>query len=273
MAQRWMRRWGNIVAIAALLWLCSTGMAMAGPLSDRMAQYPQWTSPPKTQKAVGDLAYPDWFQGDWQATCTLIEATAPLAPEVNSPGFDGNLTMVDKPVNFEVRFIARRAQQGSRAPALAAPVEVVSDRAYNGLNIAKAYLGEELVSTVEVDAKNPNRQITTLRDSRQLVSVIPARATEQPDADDFITSEIFQQVFRGTGNPYLNQVETTTAYHYQPDQSPPILADQITAVYLSPKDEDYFKVGKQPIAIYKYRLALSPGNAVEPSKRRTNFAG
>ena len=272
MAKSWVRRAGNIVAIATILWLSFTAMAMAGPLSDRMASYPNWTNPPKIQKAYGDLAYPDWFQGDWQAVCTLVEAIAPEAPEVNSPGFEGNLNMIDQPVDFDVRFIARRSQQ-RRAPALAAPTEVVSDRAYNGLNIAKAYLGEELVSTVEVDAKNPNRQITTLRDSRQLVSVIPARATEQPDGDDFITSEIFQQVFRGSGNPYLNQVETTTAYHSQPEQDPPILADQVTAVYLSPKDDDYFKVGNRPIAIYKYRLELRPGELVEVSKSRTNFSG
>lgn len=273
MAKHSASRWGYGLAIAAILWLSLVGTAMAGPLSDRMAQYPNWTTPPKTQKAYGDLAYPDWFQGDWQAVCTLVEAIAPQAPEVNSPGFEGNLTMIDKPVPFDVRFISRRSQRRS-APALAAPTEVVSDRAYNGLNIAKAYLGDELVSTVEVDPKNPNRQITTLRDSRQLVSVIPARATEQPDGDDFITSEIFQQVFRGTGNPYLNQVETTTDYHFQPEQDPPILADQVTAVYLSPRDEDYFKVGNSPIAIYKYRLELRPGEAAEErSKARTNFAG
>ena len=272
MAKDWVRRWGRFVAIATILWLSLTGMAMAGPLSDRMAQYPNWTTPPKTQKAYGDLAYPDWFQGDWQARCTLVEAIAPQAPEVNSPGFEGNLTMIDKPVDFDVRFIARRSQRRT-APALAAPTEVVSDRAYNGLNIAKAYLGDELVSTVEVDAKNPNRQITTLRDSRQLVSVIPARATEHPQRDEFITSEIFQQVFRGTGNPYLNQVETTTDYHWQPEQDPPVLADQVTAVYLSPKDDDYFKVGNRPIAIYKYRLELRPVESADLSKPRTNFAG
>jgi len=275
MAKQWAKKLGQMMALAAALWFSFTPIApvaQAGPLKARMAQYPDWTSPPKTQKAYGDLAYPDWFKGDWQAVCTLVEAIAPQAPEVNSPGFEGNLTMIDKPVSFDVRFIERRSQQRS-APALAAPTEVVSDRAYNGLNIARAYLGDELVSTVEVDVKNPNRQITTLRDSRQLVSVIPARATERPQQGDFITSEIFQQVFRGTGNPYLNQVETTTAYHHQPSQDPPILADQVTAVYLSPRDEDYFKVGNRPIAIYKYRLELRPDSSTKDARPRTNFAG
>lgn len=245
-----------VLAVVLVLELGSLSPALAGPLRDRLDQYPHWTGPPPTQKADGDLAYPAWFEGDWQATCQLTALTAPLAPEINSPGFEGNRTLLGKPVSFDVRFVARRDRRRALAPALAAPVQMVSDRAYNGLNIARAYLGPELVSTVDVDTKNPNRQITTLRDRRQLISVIPARATEQPSDSDFITTEIFQQVFRGQGNPYLNQVETTTAYHYQPDQDPPILADQITAIYLSPQDEDYFKAGDRPIALYKYRLEL-----------------
>jgi hypothetical protein len=236
---------------AAVVW----GEFGGGSLRERLASYPQWTHPAKSQKADGDLAYPTWFQGDWEATCTLTEAIAPQAPEVNSPGFAGNLTLLDKPVTFDVRFIQRRSQRRS-LPALPAPTEIVADRAYNGLNIARAYLGAELVSNVQVDPKNPNRQITTLRDQRQLISSIPARATEQPGPQDFITAERFQQVFRGQGNPYLNQVEITTAYHHQPKLDPPILADQITAVYLSPQDGDYLKVGDRPIAIYKYRLEL-----------------
>lgn len=197
----------------------------------------------------------------------------PQAPAVNSPGFEGNRTLLGTPVSFQVRFITRRAQNRRPIPGLAAPVQVISDRAYNGLNIAKAYLGEDLVSNVEVDRQNPNRQITTLRDSRQLISTIPARATERPSEDDFITSEIFQQVFRGTGNPYLNQVETTTAYHYQPEVDPPILANQVTAVYLSPKDENYFKVGNSPIAIYQYRLELRPSDQNSGHQKSANPAG
>lgn len=232
------------------------GNARSGVLQERMAQYPEWKSPPPTRPTGGaDLAYPNWFEGTWQATSTLIDLVAPLAPDVNSPGFEGNRTLLEKPVDFVVRFVPRPGQR-SRIPALPTPIEIVSDRAFNGLNIAKAYLGEELVVRVEADPQDPNTQVTTLRGNRTLVSTIPARAVETPDEADFITSEIFQQVFRGQGAPYLNQVETTTAYHYQPDADPAILADQVTAVYLSPQDEDYFKAVKRPIALYRYRLEL-----------------
>ncbi len=259
------------LACCVLCWGTYGGVpgAIAAPLADRMAQYPNWTSPPTTRPTHrDDLAYPDWFLGTWQATSTLTDLVAPLAPEVSSPGFEGNRTLLNQPVNFEVRFVSRRSRQ-SWVPALPGAVEIVSDRAFNGLNIAKAYLGEDLVVRVEADPQDPNTQVTTLQGNRTLVSTIPARAIETPSDQDFITSEIFQQVFRGQGTPYLNQVETTTAYHYQPaaqtpaqDQGPggepTILADQVTAVYLSPQDENYFKAVKQPIALYRYRLELRP---------------
>jgi hypothetical protein len=81
---------------------------------------------------------------------------------------------------------------------------------------------------------------------------------EAPAVDQFITTELFQQVFRGTDQPYLNQVETTTDYHRQADSAMPIVADQITAIYLSPKDPNYFKAGETPVALYRYKLEFLP---------------
>jgi hypothetical protein len=37
-----------------------------------------------------------------------------------------------------------------------------------------------------------------------------------------------------------------------------MVADQMTAVYLSPQDPDFFKSGNQPVALYRYRLELIP---------------
>jgi hypothetical protein len=160
--------------------------------------------------------------------------------------------------------------------------QIVSDRAYNGMSLAKAYLGDRAVLAVKVDPSNPNRQITLLRSEspelpfseRQLVSTVTARAIESPDRDRFLTSEIFAQEFRGTPQLYFNEVENTTAYqHYssnpgelEKSAKPPIAADQVTAIYLSPQDPDYFKtipdgnfLGEpQPVALYRYRLEFQP---------------
>jgi len=127
------------------------------------------------------------------------------------------------------------------------------------MSLAKAYLGDRPILAVKVDPANPNRQITLLRDERELVSTITARATESAEPRQFITSEVFQQEFRSVSQLYFNQVENTTVYQRQ-EENPAIVADQVTAIYLSPQDPDYFKtldnpLGEpRPVALYRYRL-------------------
>ena len=54
----------------------------------------------------------------------------------------------------------------------------------------------------------------------------------------------------------INEVESTTAYQALPNLA--IEANQVTAVYLSPQDPDYFKANSQPVALYRYRLKFLP---------------
>jgi hypothetical protein len=263
------------------LLFCS-GEAQAEPLADRLAQFPAWESKPPVTAAEGDLVYPDWMEGTWKATSTLVDLVAPLAPEVVTPGFDSNRRYLDRPVSFPVRFQAisqpsilstpatqtaissrflplktRNGYEGTASTILKTPI-VVADRAFNGLNIGRAYLGDRAIESVKVDPNSPNRQITSLRTGRQLISVVTGRATETPSPDRFIATEVSNQVFRGTPQPYFNQVETTTAYHLLASPSLAIEADQVTAVYLSPQDADYFKALERPVALYRYRLELLP---------------
>jgi hypothetical protein len=260
-----------------LLWLLCSGVAAAAPvvtpLAERLSQYPNWLRKPLTQPAQGDLVYPQWFAGNWIVTSTLVDLVAPLAPEIVTPGFEGNRQFLNQPISFQVRFVH------SRSPHSQSPIRVfahstqhlVSDRAYNGMQLAKAYLGDRTVQAVKVDPKNPNRQITLLKGNRQLVSIVTDRATEAPDADQFITTELFSQEFRGTPQLYFNQVENTTAYRRQTAINPtepsaasdPIItADQITAIYLSPQDPNYFKTLEsdnplstpRPVALYRYQM-------------------
>ena len=64
--------------------------------------------------------------------------------------------------------------------------------------------------------------------------------------------------FKGGSRPYFNTVESTTAYQKLSTSSPTITADQVTAVYLSPQDPDYFAAGSQPVALYRYLLEFYP---------------
>lgn len=247
-----------LLCLLLLCWLVGSP-ALAGPLADRMAAFPNWQSKPPTQAAVDDLAYPTWMAGTWNVTTQLVDLVAPLAPEVTTPGFESNRAYLNQPISFRVRF--GQPQPRGRQTLVPGKVQqnlglVVADRAFNGLNLARAYLGDRAVLAVKVDPADPNRQITLLRGDRQLVSLVTERAVETPGDDRFLTTEVFQQVFRGTAQPYLNQVETTTDYHHLKTASSEIEADQITAIYLSPQDPDYFKAKGTPVALYRYRLVF-----------------
>ncbi|NEP15498.1 MAG: hypothetical protein F6J97_01200 [Leptolyngbya sp. SIO4C1] len=240
------------------VWLLCSGQALADSLTERLEAFPDWHSKPAVQPSEGDLVYPTWLEGTWQMTSTLVEMQAPLAPELMTPGFEGNRQFLNQPVVAPIRFVTARAGSGRFLNRLLnTQVNVVSDRAFNSLSLARAYLGDDWVEAVKVDPNNPNRQITFLKDSQQLISTVTGRRVEIPSENDFVTTEIFQQFFRG-GRPsvYLNQVENTTAYHHRSDldSSPAIAAEQVTAIYLSPQDPDYFKAIDQPVALYRYQL-------------------
>jgi hypothetical protein len=227
------RRRLSWLVLLLTVWLLCSGEALALPLSDRFQSFPNWEKLP----------------------LTLVDLAAPLAPDIVSPGFESNQAMVDQPVTCVVRFVEAPTFLGGFFPRVLSQGDIVADRALNGLNLAQAYLGEAAVKAVKVAPNNPNRQITLLAQGQQIESTVTARTTESSQDDRFITAERFQQVFRGTAVPYLNEVETTTDYWNLSDH---IEADQVTAVYLSPQDPDFLSALGQPIALYRYRLSLVP---------------
>ncbi|MCW6037118.1 hypothetical protein K4A83_12685 [Spirulina subsalsa FACHB-351] len=252
------------VGLLVLLWLCWGERAVAGELRDRISQYPHWLGKPPVQTAQGDLIYPDWMAGLWQVSSPLTDLVAPLSPEIVTPGFEGNRKYLNDPIYFRVRFIPQTPKipvpLNLTRPPLSLPTQtppkIIADRTFNGLEIAKAYLGDRAVLTVQIDPDNPNRQITQLRGERQLISTVTGRKTEQPSPREFVTTELTNQVFRTNSQVYINDVETTTAYNLQPTGE--ILATQITAIYLSPQDPNYFEALGRPVALYRYDLHLEP---------------
>lgn len=249
-----------IWSISLIFVLLFASPATAGELNQAIKNFPQWQKLTSVRSPEGDLVYPEWMAGNWTVKSTLVDLIAPLAPDIITPGFEGNRRQLNQPVNFQVRFI--KAKQSNSGLKFIPRIDdkstvIVADRAYNSLNLAKTYLGDRVLS-VKVDPDSPNRQITLLRGSSQLVSIITARATETTLDGKFITTEVFQQLFKGGSTPYFNTVESTTAYHQLSLRNPTIVADQVTAVYLSPQDPDYFKAGSQPVALYRYRLEFSP---------------
>lgn len=274
-----------LLAIAGL-WLAGAGGARAESLAARAAAFPDWGRKPNLERAVGDLVYPDWMAGTWEVTSVLEAAIAPLAPEVVTPGFAGNRAALGESVVFAARFepsarpAPRRFDRGPfPAPLLARnaanrpadpptadrPVAnrpaIVADRAFNGLNLARAVLGSEAVQAVRTDPDDPNRQLTVFRGDRQLRSTVLARRTAArsgADGDRFLAAELTRQSFRGAPQVYFNDVETLADYRHYPGAPAPVVADQMTAVYLSPRDRDFFRAGDRPVALYRYRLTFAP---------------
>lgn len=102
------------LGLVLLLW---GGEAQAGQLAERLAQFPHWESKPPVTAAEGDLVYPDWMEGTWNVTSTLVDQVAPLAPEVVTPGFESNRRYLNQPVSFLVRFQALSNPPIGRVPA------------------------------------------------------------------------------------------------------------------------------------------------------------
>ena len=219
---------------------------------------PSWYDKPIVENVQGDLYYPDWMAGTWKVTNILEEQVAPLAPDIVSPGFEDNQKYIGEAIVFPVRFGKEYyvpEQKWFFFPLIKTETPVVADRAFNGRSIAEAYLGNDSVLRVAVDPKDPNKQITLLKGGVKSVSQVTKRATERVSRDRFISTEVTQQLFKSPRKIYLNEVETTSDYHLLDPQN--IEATQVTAIYLSPQDPDYFLAGDRPIAIYRYHLDLS----------------
>jgi len=203
------------VALLFLLSLCLTVQPVqAETLTDRVAHFPNWQNTAALRPAQGDLVYPDWMAGTWCVTSTLKEMIAPFAPELKTPGFDGNRRYIDRPLNFTVRFVPERPKLKGNLPFGALPEilgqgSIVADRQFNGEQILQAYLaapdpnsatGDNLTIKrprlrVQVDRNNPNRQATILPDGRQLLAVVTARGDVTPGPTEFIGSELVTQFF------------------------------------------------------------------------------
>jgi hypothetical protein len=253
----------SVTVLALLLNGFPITSANAGPLQTRLEQFPDWRSPPLLQPAKNDLYYPNWMSGDWQVTSTLVDLAAPLAPTIVTPGFEASQKLLQKPVTFAVRFGTAPAiaqpmpsstfSVGTISPSKTTP-QIVADRTYNGMSLATALLGKDVVQAIKIDPRSPNRQLALFQNGQRLVTQISDRGIETPSLSEFISSELYQQFFSSEAQIYLNQVENTIAYHLTSTDPPAIEADQVTAIYLSPQDPDYFKAKTQPVTLYRYRL-------------------
>jgi len=231
--------------------------AYSGILADRIALYPHLEHQLSLPTPHQELIFPSWFEGKWDVMSTLKQQIAPLSPKFISPACESNEQYLDKNITFFVQFIPTifNPKNDNFIPSIIhkKPV-IIPDRAFNGLAIAQAYLGEENVKEVIINKNNSTEQITKFKGENELISTVIGRQQETIAEDKFITCEITRQFFRRPNSVYLNLVETTTKYELiNPDY---IQGKQVTAIYLSPQDPDYFIAFDLPVALYYYTLDL-----------------
>ena len=246
----------NIFATTILILILL--LTKVNPVQAAEYNLPSWYHQPIVEDAKGDLYYPDWMAGTWKVTNILEEQVAPLAPDLVTPGFEDNQKYIGEPIIFPVRFGKEYyipEKTWFFIPSITKENPIVADRAFNGKSIVKAYLGNDSVLKVAVDPQDPNKQITFLKGDIKSVSQVTKRAVEELSRDRFTATEVTQQLFKSPTKIYLNEVETTSDYHLLDPQN--IEAKQVTAIYLSPQDPDYFQTGDRPVAIYRYHLDLS----------------
>lgn len=248
-----------ILLLIVAVVLVNAPLAYAVNLQKRIEQYPQWQDKLSLAKPHEDLIFPNWFAGTWQVTNILKEQIAPLAPKFKTPGFEQNFAYIDQEIKFKIRFTPKKV-----IPQISGFIPknidqksekfIIADRTFNGLNIARAYLGEENVISVNINDYNSTEQITKFRGENELISTVIGREKQTVSEKEFITSEITRQFFRRPESIYLNLVETTTKYKLI--DSNHIEGEQITAIYLSPEDPDFFLAINKPVALYYYVLIL-----------------
>ncbi len=247
--------WRKLIALL-LVFLWFTSNAEAATLQQRIDEFPRW-SVATNLLTQGELTYPEWFAGEWTATSILREQVAPLAPQVITPGFERNWVNIDRPYTFQVRF-------GSTTTTVSPGItvntviqqqkKIVADRTFNGEQIATAYLGANAVKSIQTVDQPQVVQVTQLQNGTELRATVTGYRSELLGTDRFLTTEIDQQVFQGK-TIYLNTVETTTSYRLIGQHH--ITADQVTAIYLSPQDPNYFQALQNPVALYRYTLELT----------------
>ncbi|WP_398329246.1 DUF6816 family protein [Vulcanococcus sp.] len=197
----------RVCCLAALVLLLHTPMALAAsaaePLEQRLASWPSWSLPaPLPRPGQGDLLYPEWFEGRWQAT-------------------NHDPSGIEPDLHYDVRF------------TLDAQGAVVGDRAFNAAAIGSALLGDQLLQ-VRNDPLNPNRQLALLAGDQRLESTVVGRRSAQTSDSCFLADELALQVLHGPGDPRVSRVETLSRYRLvKPDR---IEAEQWQASYGAPAE-------------------------------------
>ncbi|OUS42301.1 hypothetical protein BE221DRAFT_188156 [Ostreococcus tauri] len=188
-----------------------------------------WT---RATGAPEDVTFPSSFAGDWLATATCVDVSAPLGTSYvrDIETFERERREIGRRTTYPVRF-ARNARG-----------DVVFDRAFNVDALATSRGGgRDVVREIEWDIDDPNVLKLTTSDGTRVFYKITARSSARDDdARTMTTSELAEIVLdrNRSGSPSVKSTRVVTKYKWRDvddaREGPAIVASQTVYEYLSP---------------------------------------
>lgn len=220
-----------------------------------------------------NLYFPDWLEGDWDATQTLMSTKAPLGlkyiggpsgdTEIARKTMDEQAKRIGEAVRLKLRFVSTKWG-------------VVEDRAFNLRSRLDAFAGKQVVASVNyADVRESNREsvlkaggaesdplTTTLvyfkgpAAQKQFIISYGSNALEE---DEWAGYELQRSIFALTNNSIAPPVTTDTEaiYKFKRLTSDTVEGQLRLAAYLNPQnDKLFFETKSRAVSVTDYTLTL-----------------
>lgn len=220
-----------------------------------------------------NLYFPDWLEGDWDATQTLMSTKAPLGlkyiggpsgdTEIARKTMDEQAKRIGEAVRLKLRFVSTKWG-------------VVEDRAFNLRSRIDAFAGKQVVASVNyADVRESNREsvlkaggaesdplTTTLvyfkgpAAQKQFIISYGSNALEE---DEWAGYELQRSIFALTNNSIAPPVTTDTEaiYKFKRLTSDTVEGQLRLAAYLNPQnDKLFFETKSRAVSVTDYTLTL-----------------
>lgn len=240
------------------------------------------TSPPITAgtKYTGheNLYFPQWMEGEWDATQTLVSTKAPVglkfiggptgSMDIAQKTMDEQNKRLNEPVNLKLRFVKTN-------------FGVVEDRAYNLKSRLNSFAGKSVVASVNyADVRESNRAAilaaggtesdpltTTLvyfKGPAAQKTFVISHGQDPLDSDVWAGYEMDRSIFALTNQSTAPPVTTDTEalYSFERIGSDKVEGRLRLAGYLNPQaDQLYFDARNRAVSLNDYSLSLRRSNS------------
>ena len=220
-----------------------------------------------------NLYFPDYMEGTWDATQTLVSTKAPLGLKFIG-GPQGSLDVAQKTMDEQAKRINEQVKLQLRF--VKTNFGVVEDRAFNLRSRLDAFAGKSVVASVNyADVKESNRASVVAAGGKEddpltttLVyfkgpaaqkTFVISHGQDPLDKDDWSGYELDRSIFALTNNSIAPPVTTDTEviYSFNKVGSDKVEGKLRLAGYLNPQSDSlYFESQNRAVSITDYTLSL-----------------